>query len=131
MAFNLVDDGTLDTVLRCEGCGQESRYNGLDFDSPDCEAIKPGGVCLCFARFIVWAKADAEEQHVCLPARPPSPEDWERERTAARLAVLTDAWTELTVTFQQMISRREPYDIIVANMDGLIDKYGRAIEEVR
>ena len=63
--FNLVDDGTLDTVLRCDGCEQESRYNAAHFDSSECEATKPGDVCLCFDRFIAWVKGDAEEQHEC------------------------------------------------------------------
>jgi len=65
MAFNLVDDGTLDTVLRCEGCEQESRYGAAHFDSSECEATKPGDVCYCYDRFIAWAKGDAKEQHEC------------------------------------------------------------------
>jgi len=65
MAFNLVDDGTLDTVLRCQGCGEEARYNeSLETDT-DCEAEKPGDACGCRGRFIAWAKRDAEEQHEC------------------------------------------------------------------
>ena len=30
MGFKLVDDGTLDTVLQCEDCGEELRFNPTD-----------------------------------------------------------------------------------------------------
>lgn len=36
--FALVDDGTLDTVIKCEECGKVERYNPVFFESWD-EAI--------------------------------------------------------------------------------------------
>jgi len=77
MAFDLVDDGTLDTVLRCRGCGQESRYSEDRID-PDCEQQNGGGsICYCYNRFVAWAKVDAEEQHEC-PGSDIDPQNDER-----------------------------------------------------
>ena len=36
-AIQLVDDGTLDTVLRCSGCGGERRYNFEGSEAPETE----------------------------------------------------------------------------------------------
>ncbi len=47
----LVDDGTLDTVLQCDVCNEQMRYN---FDG---EKNMQG--------FIAWAISDAHEAHVC------------------------------------------------------------------
>ena len=33
--FQLVDDGTLDTVVRCMNCGDEERFNIEGFDDDD------------------------------------------------------------------------------------------------
>lgn len=64
MTFSLVDDGTLDTVLVCDGCGTELRFNPdphLD-DCPEGE----GESCECQDAVIEWAMADAEATHECL-----------------------------------------------------------------
>ena len=63
--FSLADDGTLDTVVACDDCGEEVRYY-TDLDDEDCEAEKTGDDCGCYDRFVAWAKKDAEEHHECL-----------------------------------------------------------------
>ena len=63
---NVIDDGTLDAVLSCNDCGEEARYNWEDEgDDPDCEAEKPGDVCNCWNRFVIWTKHQFEEMHEC------------------------------------------------------------------
>jgi hypothetical protein len=51
MSFTLIDDGTLDTVIRCDKCGEEMRFNCLVF--------------LSNLRLIAWAVSEAEENHEC------------------------------------------------------------------
>lgn len=53
MSFELVDDGTLDTVVECEVCGFQARFSDFDSDNRD--------------EFIEWCKKDAEENHECIP----------------------------------------------------------------
>ncbi len=55
----LTDDGTLDTVLKCTGCGAESRYNfqSVGDEYPQGEEG--------YNAFIEWALLDADEQHEC------------------------------------------------------------------
>lgn len=53
MPFELSDDGTLDTVLRCTTCGEERRYN---FDPETGES---------YDEFIDWAIEDANDDHDC------------------------------------------------------------------
>jgi hypothetical protein len=53
MPFTLFDDGTLDTILLCDGCGKEFRYNAsmsqiLDYDD-----------------FVEDCKALLEDEHIC------------------------------------------------------------------
>ena len=59
-SFRLGDDGTLDTVIVCDACGAEMRFNydpvggatsGQDADN--------------YREFVRWAKNDAAETHVC------------------------------------------------------------------
>lgn len=52
--FELTDDGTLDTVLLCNQCGEQLRYTfgGVDEDGP-------------YEAFVEWCKEDAEEVHEC------------------------------------------------------------------
>jgi len=61
--ISLMDDGTLDTVLACDRCGQEFRYNysaycddGRESDTSDEFA---------YDRFVDWAIADASDDHDC------------------------------------------------------------------
>lgn len=61
--MRLGDDGTLDTVIVCEDCGAELRYNynpseEQDEDTTDEEAYED---------FIDWALDDAENEHECEP----------------------------------------------------------------
>lgn len=57
MAIHLTDDGTLDTVLRCDECGEEFRYNyDLGLDDPD-------GLPTDYDAFIEWAIEDATAEH--------------------------------------------------------------------
>jgi hypothetical protein len=57
MPIKLGDDGSLDTVLVCDECGAEMRYNYDDTDhsgNPD-----------AYEEFVDWAIADASDQHSC------------------------------------------------------------------
>lgn len=60
MAFKLSDDGTLDTVVVCEECGEEVRFNYADsgFDAQ-------GAMIYTLMDFIKWCLKDAEEDHEC------------------------------------------------------------------
>ena len=61
MTFSLGDDGTMDTVVFCDVCGQEERYS---FDG--CKACDDGhDGAECYNKFIRWAQADANELHEC------------------------------------------------------------------
>ena len=58
--MRLGDDGTLDTVLVCSECGQETRYNY------DPEGADPGLTPECaYDSFVAWAIEDAEQEHEC------------------------------------------------------------------
>lgn len=60
--MRLEDDGTLDTVVACDGCGELFRYNwdgGDEGDERDEEAA--------YQRFVEWALSDAATEHVCPP----------------------------------------------------------------
>ena len=73
MAIHLTDDGTLDTVLRCDGCGREFRGNyATQYDQMDrpectrhgkvaCEPCMQGDYQVWVAEFI----ADVEAEHQC------------------------------------------------------------------
>ena len=55
--FSIVDDGTLDIVVKCETCYEEARYNDYDdFDEGDEEARED---------FVTWCLDDSAERHVC------------------------------------------------------------------
>ncbi len=58
--MRLTDDGTLDTVLICEECELEVRYN---FASADENAYPEGEQG--YAEFVQWAINDADETHDC------------------------------------------------------------------
>ncbi len=69
----LSDDGTLDTVLVCEECEEESRYN---FDAASVEYEHGEGSSeqykenerkaeQAYAEFVQWAINDADEEHEC------------------------------------------------------------------
>ena len=57
----LTDDGTLDTVLRCTGCGAESRYTY----QPQPEHVGPVAGLTAYNEFVQWALADVDEHHGC------------------------------------------------------------------
>ena len=42
MTCYLIDDGTLDTVFRCEDCGQEVRYSSEVFERDETGALIDG-----------------------------------------------------------------------------------------
>jgi hypothetical protein len=56
--FDLTDDGTLDTVLRCRTCGAEVRYT-YDRDG----ALEAALETETYDDFVAWARADADETH--------------------------------------------------------------------
>ena len=56
MSFSLGDDGTLDTLIVCNDCNAELRYNfDGDDDMPE----------YAYGEFVKWAKNDATETHIC------------------------------------------------------------------
>jgi len=58
--IRLGDDGTMDTVLVCDECGQEIRYN-FDPSGPDTiDDIQQD-----YDAFVDWAIEDATESHEC------------------------------------------------------------------
>lgn len=57
--FELLDDGTLDTVIQCVVCGEELRYT---FDPAAVENFVIGE---SYAQFVETCFADAEETHDC------------------------------------------------------------------
>ncbi len=60
MIFTLIDDGTLDTVLECSGCGREERFtfagfnDGMGADAP-----------YTYDEFVSWAQEQAASDHEC------------------------------------------------------------------
>ena len=57
MAIELIDDGTLDTVLRCSVCGKEMRYTYMPDDEHDGSNT--------YDEFVDWAIEDAKSEHEC------------------------------------------------------------------
>lgn len=62
--FTLVDDGTLDTLLECDECCTQLRYNygGTEAETFDGELIAGENG---YQEFIDKSIADAEETHEC------------------------------------------------------------------
>lgn len=57
-SFTLVDDGTLDTVIKCDHCGIEYRFN---YDgSLDEEESQDG-----YPAFVEWCMNDMDADHEC------------------------------------------------------------------
>lgn len=63
--FSLVDDGTFDTVIRCNLCGEEQRYN-YDPSAPGADESELSGE-EAYQAFIDDCMADAEMDHECEP----------------------------------------------------------------
>lgn len=57
MSFHLGDDGTMDTVIVCDDCGAELRFN---FDG---ENIDPEDDGEAYDAFVQWALEEADEAH--------------------------------------------------------------------
>jgi hypothetical protein len=51
-----IDDGTLDTVLKCTKCGEVFRGNWMPGESPEDS----------YTSSVIWFVTDVEQQHVCL-----------------------------------------------------------------
>ncbi len=62
--IKLGDDGTMDTVLVCDQCSEEMRYN---YDASSYEDIEDDEEA--YEAFIEWALEDAEGNHDCEDAR--------------------------------------------------------------
>ena len=65
MAIELIDDGTLDTVLRCSECGEEMRYNFDPMDDTSDAPDPDSGEVDAYYAFVDWAMEDAESEHRC------------------------------------------------------------------
>lgn len=59
-AMRTLDDGTLDTVIRCQRCYKQYRYT---FDSSVIEGSLSGGMSE-YNDFVDWALEDAHELHL-------------------------------------------------------------------
>ena len=59
MSFYLVDDGTMDTVVECNHCGEQARYNYDGGDVSEDEGPHS------YDAFVEWAEEDAEAEHEC------------------------------------------------------------------
>lgn len=57
--FVLVDDGTLDTVVKCSLCGCEERFN-FDGDADDDRADGRA-----YDAFMEWCFEDMDSEHIC------------------------------------------------------------------
>ena len=61
MAFRLGDDGTMDTVVVCEECGEEVRGTYMpDGDPTDTRTDEQA-----YDDFVAWLLKDAEADHEC------------------------------------------------------------------
>lgn len=65
MSGRLGDDGTLDTVIVCDACGEEARYN---FDSDGME--EDGDSQAAYDDFVDWAISDFNDSHECPKVTP-------------------------------------------------------------
>jgi hypothetical protein len=72
-AFELTDDGTMDTVVRCAECGEERRYTfdpagPYEVDDPDNNQPQSDEqqAEAAYEEFTRWACEDAEQDHECL-----------------------------------------------------------------
>jgi hypothetical protein len=61
--FHLGDDGTLDTVIVCNGCGAELRFN-YNYDTCDTEDDTRTDDQR-YDDFVMWCIDDAAETHEC------------------------------------------------------------------
>lgn len=59
MAIYLGDDGTLDTLVRCSGCGREWRFN-YDGDNEEGDG---GGEVYPYFEFVLDCLAEVREEH--------------------------------------------------------------------
>lgn len=55
--FTLGDDGTLDTVIVCDQCGEEMRFNFEPDSDPDSDYT--------YDDFVEWCKLECDDFHVC------------------------------------------------------------------
>lgn len=58
--FVLIDDGTLDTVVKCDACGEEIRFNYAEACCLPPIAKPPS-----YKAFVAECCIDAEEDHLC------------------------------------------------------------------
>lgn len=74
MAFILTDDGTMDTVVRCEHCGEEVRFNydptgnnpePRDYDTPKDIATRNEQNRWLYDAWVAECIEDAKGDHEC------------------------------------------------------------------
>jgi hypothetical protein len=78
--FSLGDDGTMDTVVYCELCGHEDRYN-YDGDFMPLDASEPVAVAFhdAYDEFVQECIEQSEDEHEC-PVEAAAQEENPRER---------------------------------------------------
>lgn len=64
MPCQLIDDGTLDTVVECIMCHERARYNFSGSDWDDGRTFVHG-VDEAYEQFVTWALVDFCESHTC------------------------------------------------------------------
>jgi RNase P subunit RPR2 len=62
--FELTDDGTMDTVVRCTNCGEEMRFN-FDPDGPDGIEEDKDAATAAYDAFVEECIETAEDEHDC------------------------------------------------------------------
>lgn len=60
--FELADDGTMDTVIRCRACGAEARFN---YDSEQADAVDPEDNGDRYDAFVEWCREQMADDHEC------------------------------------------------------------------
>lgn len=75
-SFSLIDDGTMDTVIRCDKCGEEIRFTAAECNS---DSEEDGDT---YDNFVQWCIEECEDDHVC-DTVPDDAVCWICERTKA------------------------------------------------
>lgn len=85
MAFSLTDDGTMDTVVRCDECGEEVRFNRDGADDADlkpcCALCIPEGCPNCYGAYVDECCNYAAEDHQCSASDEPDEDSINIQKT--------------------------------------------------
>lgn len=65
MSIYLTDDGTLDTVLKCDRCGEEFRFNYSPEWAIDGPEPTDGQNEAAYSDFVAESISEVEDEHTC------------------------------------------------------------------